>query len=224
MPTPRHGYYVDGVRVPGVTTIIGRFKDAGGLLHWAWKQGKEGKDFRETRDKAGDVGTAAHKLIELHISGEYSQQARLSVLAPFSEEDAAAIQNAFAAYMSWADQTGIEILDQERQMISMLFRYGGTPDALGRVGDKLLLGDWKTSGGIYPDYLIQLAAYRQLYHENTNYRIDGAFLCRFDKEKGFFVQRDFTTEEMDVGWNAFERMIRLYSLDQRLKEIVPRVA
>jgi len=36
MPTPRKGYYTDaGKRVPGVTTIIGRFKDSGGLIHWA---------------------------------------------------------------------------------------------------------------------------------------------------------------------------------------------
>lgn len=36
MPTPRKGYYTTkGERVPGVTTILSRFKDAGGLIHWA---------------------------------------------------------------------------------------------------------------------------------------------------------------------------------------------
>lgn len=36
MPTPKSGYYTKaGVRVPGVTTVIGRFKDSGGLIHWA---------------------------------------------------------------------------------------------------------------------------------------------------------------------------------------------
>lgn len=36
MPTPKKGYYTSsGLRVPGVTTIIGRFKDSGGLIHWA---------------------------------------------------------------------------------------------------------------------------------------------------------------------------------------------
>ena len=37
MATPKEGYYVDGKRVPGVTTVLGRFKESGGLIHWSWK-------------------------------------------------------------------------------------------------------------------------------------------------------------------------------------------
>lgn len=40
MPHPKSGYKVDGKSVPGTTTIIGRFKDAGGLLYWACEQGR----------------------------------------------------------------------------------------------------------------------------------------------------------------------------------------
>ena len=32
MPTPKKGYYVDGEKVPGVTTVLGRFKESGGLI------------------------------------------------------------------------------------------------------------------------------------------------------------------------------------------------
>lgn len=36
MPTPTKGYYnAKGQRVPGVTTVLGRFKDSGALIHWA---------------------------------------------------------------------------------------------------------------------------------------------------------------------------------------------
>src|SRR5687768_2946630 len=36
MPTPKKGYYTKrGERVPGVTTILSRFKDSGALIHWA---------------------------------------------------------------------------------------------------------------------------------------------------------------------------------------------
>lgn len=38
MPTPKSGYYTrDGKRVPGVTTILGKFKESGGLIHWSWE-------------------------------------------------------------------------------------------------------------------------------------------------------------------------------------------
>jgi len=53
----------DGVRVPSVTTIIGRFKESGGLIHWAWALGMEGKDYRQVRDSAADAGSLAHSMI-----------------------------------------------------------------------------------------------------------------------------------------------------------------
>ena len=63
MPTPPQGYFnAAGERIPGTTTIIGRFKESGALVHWAWKLGMEGKDYREVR--AADAGTAAHAMME----------------------------------------------------------------------------------------------------------------------------------------------------------------
>ena len=53
-----------GERVPGTTTIIGRFKESGALIHWAWKLGMEGRNYREVRDSAADAGTLAHAMIE----------------------------------------------------------------------------------------------------------------------------------------------------------------
>ena len=51
MATPKQGYWLEGQRLPSVTTVLSRFKDSGGLIHWAWSLGKEGKDYREERDK-----------------------------------------------------------------------------------------------------------------------------------------------------------------------------
>ena len=74
MPHPKGGYKdKDGNKVPGVTTIIGRFKDSGGLLWWAFGQGKlaeqgEINSLYDKRDEAADFGTLAHDLVELHIN------------------------------------------------------------------------------------------------------------------------------------------------------------
>ena len=46
----------DGTKIPGTTTIIGRFKESGGLLQWAFKQGKAGKaHLYEEAEKAADI-------------------------------------------------------------------------------------------------------------------------------------------------------------------------
>ena len=70
MPHPKGGYKTkDGKRVPGVTTIIGRFKDSGALLWWAFAQGKSAErgeisSLYDKRDEAADNGTLAHELVE----------------------------------------------------------------------------------------------------------------------------------------------------------------
>ena len=47
----------DGTDVPGASTIAKIGEDSSGLIHWAWKLGMEGQDYRKVRDKAADIGT-----------------------------------------------------------------------------------------------------------------------------------------------------------------------
>jgi hypothetical protein len=104
MPTQSAGYYLaDGTRVPSVTTIIGRFKESGALIHWAWSIGRAGKDYREERDKAADAGTMAHAAVAAWAHRQ-----------PFVWEgdDPEVIRNAqmaFAAFEEWAQQTRLRI-------------------------------------------------------------------------------------------------------------------
>jgi len=75
MPHPKGGYRLsDGTRVPGVTTIISRFKDSGGLLWWAFEQGQaaqrgEINSLYDKRDEAATAGTICHDLVEKYIKG-----------------------------------------------------------------------------------------------------------------------------------------------------------
>ena len=176
MGRPSDGYKIDGERVPGVTTIISRFKPSGGLIHWAWQQGKDGKDYRETRDKAADAGTLAHDMVEADI---YGAAYDASGADPLLVEKA---MGAFNAYKEWKVQTQLEIAESEVTLLSATHRFGGTLDAL-FIRGALALGDWKTSNAIYADYLIQLGAYAILWEENYPTRpITGGFhLLRFNK-------------------------------------------
>ena len=76
MARPKGGYKnKDGKRVPGVTTIINRFKDSGGLMWWAFEQGKAAErgeigSLYDKRDEAAEAGTIAHNLFEMFINGE----------------------------------------------------------------------------------------------------------------------------------------------------------
>jgi hypothetical protein len=208
----RHVYkLIDGTRVPGVTTILSRFKEADALIYWAWKQGRDGKDFRETKDKAAEAGTLAHTAVEAHIRGD------LSFHWPEVESEVTKkAKTAFGAFLEWSKQTNLEVTHTEVSLVSERHKFGGTLDAM-LVNGKRALADWKTSGSVYPDYLCQLGAYGLLWEENYPHMpITGGYhLIRFDKAFGDFTHRYWG--ELETAKKAFLLMRELYSLDDELK-------
>ena len=222
MAHPKGGYRnKDGVRIPGTTTIIGRFKDSGGLLHWAFKQGQaaergEINSLYDKRDEAAESGTLAHEMVEAHINGEEFKPSKLE----HSHEVVKQAEKAFNAYLLWESMTKLEIVDQEMQLVSEEYQFGGCPDAIGTINGELCLIDWKTSNGVYPDYLMQLAAYKQLWEENhPDKPLTGGFhLCRFAKEYGDFTHHYF--DELDDAWEQFKLFRQAYDLDKKLKKRV----
>ncbi len=187
MPTPKAGYFLkDGItKVPGTTTICSAYKDSGGLIHWAWNQGKQGLDYRETRDKAGDIGTLVHAAIEAYIGGT-----PLPVLDEVSER-------AYQAFLRWEGQNKILFIEQEIQLVSEEYEYGGTLDAVGIADGEHILLDWKTAKGLYKNHVLQLAAYAQLWNENyPEEPIERAWLLRFSKTDGVCEPYFFTAEDL----------------------------
>ena len=207
MPTPKKGYFLkDGVtRVPGVTTIIGKFKESGGLIWWAWDLGMKGLDYRKVRDDAANAGTIAHAMVENWIHGEDPNE----VAGP--EELLVKARNAFGLFLEWANQTRLKVTETEVGLVSEKYRFGGTLDAM-LIGDKFSLGDWKTSNAVYSDYLYQLAAYALLWEENRPEQpITGGFhLMRFAKDTPDFTHHFWG--ELDEAKEGFLLMRRLYDI------------
>lgn len=123
----------------------------------------KGIEYWKARDKAGDIGTEIHAQIE----------ASLKEGVP----------------LPWPGLTHIRLVAQEIQLVSERYRYGGTLDAVGVDNkDRYVLLDWKTSKGIYTNFMLQLAAYNNVWNENSDREISGgAYLVHFSK-KGEFIQ------------------------------------
>jgi hypothetical protein len=218
MGRPYKGYEIDGEKVPGVTTVLSRFKESGALMYWAWKQGTEGKDFRETKQAAADAGTLAHDMVEHDIYGQAFD------LAGYDESTITKAQGAFSAYKEWKEQTNLTIAEAEVPLLSRVHRFGGTLDAI-LVQGKLALGDWKTSNGIYADYLLQLSAYQILWEENFPDRpITGGFhLLRFSKATDDSDPVSFSHHywsQLDVAKEQFLHLLAAFKLDKRIKSLV----
>lgn len=200
----------DGVTaVPGVTTILGRFKDSGGLIYWAWQQGKDGKDFRETKDRAAEAGTLAHSAVEAHIRGA-------EFVWPPDSDVTTKARTAFGAFLEWAEQTQLKVTHTEVSLVSERYKFGGTLDAM-LIKGKRSLGDWKSSAQIYSDMLCQLAAYGILWEEHyPDMPIEAGYhLLRFDKEYGDFHAHWWS--ELETAKKAFLLMVELFSYDKELR-------
>lgn len=164
-----HSYYVDGVKIPGVTTIIGVLsKDA--LVGWAAKTtatyAVENWDrlagmtvlnrFEEisaarykTQREAAVRGNRIHALGEKLATGE-----------PFTGDDRD-LRSAAEAYVALLDEWELEPVALEMSCYNRDYQYAGTADGvfesprLGRV-----IVDIKTGKKAYSEVALQLAAYR----------------------------------------------------------------
>jgi hypothetical protein len=238
MSHPKQGYYTpDGYRVPGVTTITGRFKDSGALLHWAFNQGRaaergEINSLYEKRDEAGDTGTATHFLVFRHLHGlEPLPLEKLDVLdmgedgkLELTDDYRQSMQSGFDAYLAWERTTKLKIVQQEMRLVSTKYKYGGCPDAIGIMDGVRCLLDWKTSKSVYPDFLIQIAAYGELCengllvdrdYAKLGVKVEGYHLCRFSKTFGDFSHHYYP--ELTVGLEQFLLLRRAYENDKTLK-------
>jgi hypothetical protein len=207
MARPAAGYRLaDGRKVPGVTTITGNRVNPGGLMWWAWNEGKEGRDYRETRDAAASIGTTVHELAEAFVRGEH----------PVVPAEAEA---GFSAFLRWWEGQQFEVVATEESIVSETLAVGGTLDVVARslTTGKLSLVDYKCANDVHVEALIQVAAYRAMWNEaHPEQPIDGAIeLIRFSKEFGDFVHRSFA--ELDLAFEQFKHLRIIYENDKVLK-------
>jgi hypothetical protein len=220
MATPKEGYRVkDGTKVPGTTTIIGRFKESGALIQWAWKRGKDfpNEPLYESRDAAGDVGTQIHEMIEACVRN----QPLPDMPAGMKREHADQANSGFAAFTRWAEGMHLEIAPVEVPLVCECHRFGGTPDAIAvEKDDTLSLLDWKSSKSFYFDNLIQLAAYQHLWNVNRpDQPITGNIhVVRFGKDGADFEHRSFPLAhpKLAKAFRMFELYREAYDLDKFL--------
>lgn len=209
-----------GKRIPGVTTILNRWKDSGGLIYWAWDQGRNGLDFRETKDAAADAGTCAHAMIEQDWHGKPFDR------SAYKPEVLAKADHAFLAYLKWKSQSGCSITQAELSLVSERYQFGGTMDAV-IVDGELCLGDYKTSGGVYPDMLLQVAGgYALLWQEHfPDQTLHGIHILRFSKphqedDPISFHHHYWSAEIFKICQEQFIRLREAFDADKRIAKLI----
>ena len=208
-----HGFELpDGTPVPSVTTILGNLGwKSYGLMYWAWNLGKQGKDFRDERDKAAEVGTVCHAWASADIAGKPKPAFDLP------EDMAKKAADSFQAYLDWRAMTRLDLIATELALVSARWKFGGRLDAIAVWEGAPRLIDFKSSKSLYPDQIVQIAAYVALWNEHKpDMKIAGADILRWAPD-GSFVHHAFTLDKLRVGWQVFAHALALHQLKGDLK-------
>jgi hypothetical protein len=222
---PRRQYRTtDGKRLPGVTTVLGVL-DKPALMGWAASVAAEatahacanGEPPHQAaitgraavftrRDKAADLGTRAHALVEAHFSGE-------AVVVDVSDPEVAKVaecaQRAIAHIKATCDRVvAVEVahsVDSVPWKTMDLGGYGGTLDMIVERGGRQYVADLKTGKGAYDEVVPQLAAYRHLWEQqhSAECMIDGGIVFHVPVDGEGVNEHQIDSATLDAGWRVF---------------------
>ncbi len=218
-PTTKKRYTLNGVVVPGVTTLIkAGLPTPEPLQNWKIGIGAEyvlanPKDpeviknakqaWKKESEEAASIGIVVHDYAEL-VSLKKPEEA-LEMLA---KHEGSAHWGGILAAVHKVDEFNKEnedeILFTETLVASPKYKFAGRFDRLVRRNGKVIISDYKTSKSFYVEQFIQDAAYSIAISEWLGIEVEGFEVLRFGKEGGDFepLLIDSISERMSLMQQA----------------------
>jgi hypothetical protein len=204
-------YYLNDKSYSRVTTILNIIAKPG-VRNWMAKVGR--KKVEAITKRRCDLGTTVHHLFELTLKGKSFN------LGNYEAE----IREDLDLFDEFRINTCIEPEALEQRLWNNEYGYAGTADYIGRYKSFLkymvrghktkftkesrVLGDWKTSADIYPQYWLQMAAYVAAFEELTGIKLDGAFIAQF--RYGKIRVKEMTYDELMIEFEGYLHALGLY--------------
>jgi hypothetical protein len=212
-----------GNTINSVTSFTGVIDKSGALIGWAVNLAKKYllakiengeqitiidveeavKEHRRIKEEAADIGTQIHNWVDKWIKGEKPE---------IPEEER--VRNGITAFLQFQKDKKVEWIESEKIVYSRKHNFAGILDAIGLIGKDLVIFDFKSSNGIYPEYAFQTAAYQLAYEEMAKKKIKYRMIVRFGKDTGDFEWRRFDENKKDQ-----EAFVACKTLKERLKEM-----
>lgn len=193
---------------------------------------------KRIKEDAGDLGTLAHNCLEDSIRearrirkvNEEAVRVTNIINWPADERSVNCVKAAF----DWMNQHNVRWLETERKVYSLTYKYAGTMDGLALVSscdnpkckgckgatfkDALSLIDWKSSNGLWVEYLYQTAAYQGAYEEELGVDIIDRWILRLGKEDGKFDPWHLGPKDYKQDFTAFIQCLELTRSHRAVKE------
>jgi hypothetical protein len=163
--------------------------------------------YRKKAAVAANVGKHVHSFAEARLKGDRSVQK-----PKLSSEDMIKYDNGVAAFEKWFRSHDIELYHSERVLFSRRWLFCGTCDFVGKIDGEECILDFKTSTGLYPEMLLQTAAYQIAWEEETGRVCPVRWLVRFDKITGqchsLRLPRDRSHEDAFIALREVDEIMK----------------
>ena len=217
----KHIYTIDDgepIVLESVTTNL-RVINKPGVNAWREKLGRE--EATRLKEQGGDIGTMVHKAGLRLFKGEGYAQYEWSQLGCPTPEDER-VRNAVCA---------LELLRKERNIVPMAaeafvwsrdYGYAGTVDLAADNSDGTVdLYDWKTSGALYPEVWLQLAAYAVAFTASYGVEVRRIYPVRLDRGRADARSVRYEADESMEGddtTTAFNAYMHAQELGKWIRE------
>jgi len=156
---------------------------------------------KRVKEEAADYGTLIHKVIEDYVKYKYMDiGSHPKDLIP----EAKKTLDSFKTLCEVLKLT--RVLASEKRLYSPQYNLGGTVDLVVEANEKIEIWDLKTSGDFYPEMVMQVASYRELWNENFKEKATGIRIVRLDKKDFLSYQKEFTQYQ---NW-AYQKFLALF--------------
>jgi hypothetical protein len=121
----------------------------------------------------------------------------------------------------WAEQVRPAWVETELPLVSERHRFAGCIDAIARCGpdlSDLWQIDFKTSKSVYPDHLLQIAAYDLLHEEVRGRRFSRLTLLHIPKDGGECKAYDWT--DLSEARDMFLQLRGAAELEKAVKKML----
>jgi hypothetical protein len=221
----KHVYSVDGNKIPSVTGITGIVDKSGPLMWWAVGECidfisnnfPELSEMDEVQTKqfwydahrahlrssrtAANIGTLVHEWIENFLSDP-----GLPPPLPKNPKMLASVNS----FLKWHKDHHMTAYETEFKVLSLAHQYAGTCDFDGMVCTERCLVDWKTGKAVYPEMVLQLAAYLLAREEELEITYDAGYIMVLPKDGGEVIARRYSRQELITAAAGFLGARALY--------------
>lgn len=192
-----HYYFVNDEFYPGVTSIIDEAAPTSyGLRNFLLTNTPESADDISKTSLA--LGSKMHDAYEKLLNG-----VELSLVNDYQTTKE---KKHLLSFVQWFEDFKPTKVQTEQTVASVDYKYAGTLDCLCEKDGETWLIDFKTSAGIYWNYEIQVAAYKQAVLETLGITVDKMAILR----TGTKHKCGYEFKEITRSFSEFETVYKTY--------------